>query len=156
MEGRSNGGLLTGVAVTQRPDLWAAVVSIVPIYDLFRTVYRDPYGSYATTHEYGDPRVPEEAEWLIKYSPYQSVQEGTEYPATLISAGGNDVRCPPWHSRKVAAAMQAATTASHPILLRVHHDIGHGVGRPTSAVIDNETEWISFAMAHLGMDPAAL
>ena len=155
VEGRSNGGLLTGVAVTQRPDLWAAVVSIVPIYDLFRTVLLDPYGSYATTYEYGDPRVPKEAEWLIKYSPYQNARGETAYPATLISAGGNDVRCPPWHARKLAAALQAAAAADNPVLLRVHQGIGHGVGRPTSAAIDNESEWISFAMAHLGMEPAA-
>ena len=124
--GASNGGLLTGVAVTQRPDLFRAVVSPVPLLDLMRYT-RDAYTAECT-EEYGDPRDPEEAAWVYAYSPYHNVRDGESYPATLVICGEEDVRCPTWHGRKTVARLQQATTSDAPILLRVWPGAGHLAG----------------------------
>lgn len=147
--GASNGGLLTGVAATQRPDLFRAVVSQVPLLDLMRYT-QDSYTGECT-EEYGDPRKPEEVAWGYSYSPYHNVREGTAYPATLIVCGEEDIRCPPWHGRKTAARLQHATTSKAPILLRVWPGAGHlaGIlGEP-----EKSAEWVGFVMRQLGMKP---
>ncbi|SEH03293.1 prolyl oligopeptidase [Nonomuraea solani] len=149
--GVSNGGLLAGVAVTQRPELWRAVVCGVPKLDLMR-VDRDPLGTAATLPEYGDPRDPADAPVLMAYSPYHHVEPGTPYPAILLDAGANDPRCPAWHSRKFAARAQAATTSAHPVLLRVWSGAGHG-GTGWSTIVAQQTYWLAFVMRELGLTP---
>ncbi|MFI7707317.1 prolyl oligopeptidase family serine peptidase [Nonomuraea sp. NPDC049480] len=148
-QGTSNGGLLAGVAVTQRPELWRAVVCGAPKLDLMR-VDRDPVGTAATLLEYGNPNDPADAPVLMAYSPYHNVRPGTAYPAILLDAGENDPRCPAWHARKFAARVQATTTSSHPVLLRVWADAGHG-GTSWSTVVRQQTDWLSFVMRELGL-----
>jgi prolyl oligopeptidase len=147
--GGSNGGLLTGAAVTQRPDLFRVVVSLVGLYDMMK-VTRDPYSSvnYA---EYGDPDDEGQAPWLYAYSPVHNAA-AADYPATLVMVGTNDMRCWPWHGRKLIAAMQHADTGGRPILLRCAEDCGHG-----SVFTDPRRvgEWMSFLMRELGVDPTA-
>jgi prolyl oligopeptidase len=146
--GASNGGLLTGAAVTQRPDLFRVVVSMVPLYDMLK-FQRDPYTATCVL-EYGDPNDPRDAEWLYAYSPYHNVREA-DYPATLIYCGTHDMRCWPWQSRKLAAQLQAANTGQLPVLLRAAEDGGH---LSVMAVPERVTEWMSFLMSELRMDPA--
>jgi prolyl oligopeptidase len=147
--GWSNGGLLTGVAVTQRPDLFRAAVSLMPLLDMMRFT-RDSY-SAECTEEYGDPRDPEEVGWVYAYSPYHNVREGEAYPATLVVCGGEDIRCLAWHGRKTVARMQHDTGADAPILLRVWPGDGHlagGLAEPEKAA-----EWVGFVMAQLDLEP---
>src|ERR1700690_65730 len=115
-----------GAALTQRPDLFRAVVSFVGIYDMLR-VELDPNGAFNTT-EFGTVKDPAEFKALYAYSPYHHVVKGTAYPAVLMLTGANDGRVNPMHSRKFAAALQAATSSSHPILLRISKTSGHGIG----------------------------
>jgi prolyl oligopeptidase len=146
--GASNGGLLTGAAVTQRPDLFRVVVSMVPLYDMLK-FQRDPYTATCVL-EYGDPNDPRDAAWLYAYSPYHNVREA-DYPATLIYCGTHDMRCWPWQSRKLAARLQAANTGQLPVLLRAAEDGGH---LSVMAVPERVTEWMSFLMSELSMDAA--
>jgi prolyl oligopeptidase len=145
--GASNGGLLTGAALTQRPDLFGVVVSMVPLYDMLKFT-RDPYTATCVL-EYGDPSVPREAEWLYAYSPYHNVREA-EYPATLIVCGTHDMRCWPWQARKLAARVQAANTGERPVLLRAAEDGGH---LSVLAVPEAIAEWLGFLMSELGLAP---
>ncbi|MGP4100299.1 prolyl oligopeptidase family serine peptidase [Nonomuraea sp. KM90] len=151
VQGASNGGLLAAVAVTQRPDLWRAAVCTAPKLDLMRVV-RDPVGTAATLPEYGNPNNPADAPVLMAYSPYHHVEPDTAYPAILLDAGANDPRCPVWHSRKFAARAQAATTSSHPVLLRVWSGAGHG-GTGWSTIVQQQTYWLAFVMHELGLTP---
>lgn len=122
--GGSNGGVMAAAVAVQRPDLFRASVPQVPISDLLARV-RDPV-TMVSTLDYGDPNDPAMAKVLYAWSPYQNVQDGVAYPAVLLDSGANDPRCPPWHSRKLAARMQQASTGDLPILLRVRADAGHG------------------------------
>ncbi|TYB65263.1 prolyl oligopeptidase family serine peptidase [Nonomuraea sp. PA05] len=151
VQGASNGGLLAGVAVTQRPDLWRAAVCGAPKLDLMR-VTRDPIGTAATLPEYGNPNDPADAPVLMGYSPYHHVRPGTPYPAILLDAGANDPRCPAWHSRKFAARTQSATTSPHPVLLRVWEGAGHG-GASWSTIVEQQTYWLAFVMRELDLVP---
>jgi prolyl oligopeptidase len=145
-QGGSNGGLVAGAAITQRPDLFRAVVARVPLLDCLRA------GRFALVMEFGDPRNPVDARVLAAYSPYHNVRQAS-YPAVLLDAGENDPRCPPWHARKMAARLQAANRSDHPILLRVWRDSGH-VGGNRSTQIDQSTDWLAFVMQELGMELA--
>lgn len=133
--GGSNGGLLVGATITQRPDLYAAAVCSAPLLDMVRY---QRFGLGVTwTEEYGDADVPEELDWLLAYSPYHRVSAGTAYPAVLFTVFEGDTRVDPLHARKMAAALQAATTrplAEAPVLLRLERDVGHG-GRALSRSI---------------------
>ena len=100
-QGASNGGLVAGAAITQRPDLFRAVVAQVPLFDCLRA------SRFAMMMEFGDPHDPADARVLATYSPYHNVRDAS-YPAVLLDAGENDPRCPPWHARKMAARLQAA------------------------------------------------
>ena len=129
--GGSNGGLLTGVAVTQRPELWSAVISSVPLLDMLR--YQRFLMAKFWVPEYGSSENAEQFPWLRAYSPYQHVESGRKYPAVLFTAGENDTRVHPLHARKMAALMQHETgsdPATEPILLQVERDGGHGRGKP--------------------------
>jgi prolyl oligopeptidase len=146
--GASNGGLTTGVAVTQRPHLWRAVCSMVPFCDLVK-FKRDAY-TETFKEEYGDPDDPEQLRWLLSYSPYHNVRDGERYPATLIYCGANDMRCPPWHARKFAAALQAANHDREPILLRIRPRSGHLEVKSDPTQV---AEWLGFLMRELGLVP---
>lgn len=149
IEGGSNGGLLMGAALTQRPDLFRAVVSHVGLYDMLR-VELDPNGEFNIT-EYGTVKDPEQFRALYGYSPYHRVKDRTAYPAVLLLTGVNDGRVNPGHSRKMAARLAAATTSGLPILLRTSMDTGHGRGTSLSRVVDRSADVYAFLFKELGM-----
>jgi prolyl oligopeptidase len=152
MTGRSNGGLMAGVAATQRPDLWRVLVARVPVTDLIG-ILRDPYGRFVLGGEYGDPNDADEIRRIAGFSPYHLVKGGIEYPAMFIEAGAMDPRCPPWHARKLAARLQAANHSAFPILLRIHDNAGHGLATPKAIQLSGYTQWLAFLMQELGMVP---
>lgn len=150
--GGSNGGLMAGVAITQRPDLWRVVVPHVPLLDVIGSC-RDPYGLGATVAEFGNPWDADEVRRLASISPYHLVEEGKAYPALFIDAGDTDPRCPPWHARKFVARMQAASSSEEPILVRIWENVGHGWATPKKVQVTESTEWLAFTMRQLGMTP---
>lgn len=149
--GGSNGGLLVGAAVTQRPDLFAAAVCSAPLLDMVRYQL---FGLGVTwTEEYGDASDPTELGWLLGYSPYHRVVEGASYPATLFTVFEGDTRVDPLHARKLAAALQAATSGdptTHPILVRRETGVGHG-GRSLSRSIGLSVEQLQFVADRTGL-----
>ena len=148
IEGGSNGGLLMGAVVTQRPELFRAVSSAVGIYDMVR-VELDPNGQFNTT-EFGTVKDEAQFRALHAYSPYHRVQDGAKYPAMFLPAGANDGRVNPSHSRKMAARLQAATASDRPIYLLME-DTGHGLGTPMSLFIEQVTDDLGFLFDQLGM-----
>jgi prolyl oligopeptidase len=149
MLGGSNGGLLMGAQITQHPALARAVVSAVGIYDMIR-VELDPNGAFNTT-EFGTVKNPAEFKALYAYSPYHRVVKGTAYPSVLMLTGANDGRVNPLHSRKFAAALQAATASKNPILLRISKTSGHGIGSSLEERINESTDEVTFLFDQLGM-----
>jgi prolyl oligopeptidase len=150
--GGSNGGLLVGAAVTQRPDLFAAAVCAVPLLDMVR-YHRFLMARYWVP-EYGDPDNPEHFKWLRAYSPYHNVRDGLRYPAILFTAGENDSRVHPLHARKMAALLQSVAAndlETHPILLWVDRSAGHGAGKPLWLRIRDAADSLSFAMWQTGL-----
>ncbi|KRD41528.1 peptidase S9 [Cellulomonas sp. Root930] len=146
--GGSNGGLLVGAALTQRPDLFAAVVCSAPLLDMVRY---QRFGLGVTwTEEYGDADDPTELGWLLGYSPYHRVAEGTAYPATLFTVFEGDTRVDPLHARKLAAALQAATSSDRPVLVRRERGVGHG-GRALSRTIGLTVEQLQFVADRTGL-----
>ena len=150
VEGGSNGGLLMGAFLTQRPDLARAVVSHVGIYDMLR-IELDPNGQFNIT-EFGTVKDPEQFQALYAYSPYHHVQNGTKYPAVLLTTGDNDGRVNPAQSRKMAARLQAATASDQPILFRSTAGAGHGIGSSLKIRIAEQADVLSFLFDQLGMD----
>ena len=148
-QGESNGGLLMGAILTQRPDLFRAVVSSVGIYDALR-VELTPNGAFNVT-EFGTVKDSEQFKALNAYSPYHKVKDGTPYPAVLLTAGENDGRVDPYNSRKMAARLQAATSSGKPILLRISPDTGHGIGTGLDKRIEESADIYAFLMGQLGM-----
>ncbi|MGQ0844867.1 MAG: prolyl oligopeptidase family serine peptidase [Sporichthyaceae bacterium] len=145
--GGSNGGLLVGAAMTQRPDLYAAVVCSAPLLDMVRY---ELFGLGETWNsEYGTAEKPEEFAWLYAYSPYHAVREGTEYPALLLTIFDGDTRVDCMHARKFAAALQHANAAQTPILVRAEGDVGHGA-RALSKSVEVSVDSMTFAAAHTG------
>jgi len=150
--GGSNGGLLTGAMVTQRPDLFSAVISAVPLLDMVR--YQNFLMARYWVPEYGTAENASQFEYIRRYSPYHNIKPGTKYPATLITAGENDSRVHPLHARKMAAAMQAASASdpdAEPVLLWVDRDAGHGGGKPRHLQIRDIADQRLFMMWQLGM-----
>jgi prolyl oligopeptidase len=148
ISGGSNGGLLVGAALTQRPDLFASVVCSAPLLDMVRY---ERFGLGATWNdEYGSAEVPEELEWLLSYSPYHHVVEGVDYPAVLFTVFDGDSRVDPLHARKLCAALQWATSGDRPILLRRERDVGHGA-RSVSRSIDLTVDTLAFEADRLGL-----
>jgi len=150
ISGRSNGGLLVGVALTQRPDLCAAVWCGVPLLDMIR--FPEFLIARLWTDEYGDPDAAEEFAWLWAYSPYHHVTDGTRYPAVLLTTAEGDTRVDPLHARKMAAALQSAAVGQdeHPILLHQEGRAGHGVGKPASKRADELADALTFFAWQLG------
>jgi len=147
--GGSNGGLLMGAALTQRPDLFRAVVSFVGIYDMLR-VELDPNGAFNVT-EFGTVKDPDQFKALYAYSPYHHVKDGTAYPAILMPTGENDHRVNPMESRKMTARLQAANSSDHPILLRTTSNAGHGIGTSLDEQIEEQADVFSFLFDQLGI-----
>jgi prolyl oligopeptidase len=153
IQGGSNGGLLMGAELTQHPEAFKAVVSHVGIYDMLR-VELDPNGKFNVT-EYGSVTDPKQFDALYAYSPYHHVKDGVAYPAVLFMTGANDPRVSPYHSRKMTARLQEATTSSAPILLRTSANTGHGIGSPLAAQVDETTDAFAFLFQQLGVTYAA-
>lgn len=150
--GGSNGGLLTGATVVQRPDLFSAVISAVPLLDMIR--YQNFLMARYWVPEYGSAENADQYTFIKKYSPYQNVKPGTKYPAVLFTAGENDTRVHPLHARKMAALMQNATGSDQdqdPILLWVDREAGHGGGKPLHLRIRDVADQRIFMMWQLGM-----
>jgi len=152
IHGGSNGGLLMGAAITQRPDLAPAVWCAVPLLDMIR--FPQFLIARLWTDEYGDPDVAEEFAWLHAYSPYHRVVEGTRYPAVLFTTAEGDTRVDPCHARKMAALLLAegAGQDERPVLLLQHGRAGHGVGKPASMRIDEGADVLSFFTWQLALD----
>lgn len=149
--GGSNGGLLVGALVTQRPDLFRAAICNVPLLDMLR--YQRFLIAKLWIPEYGTATDPKQYPWLRAYSPYHHVQDGTPYPATLFLTAESDSRVDPLHARKMAARLQAATSSERPILLRVESKAGHGAGKPRSKQIEDVTDQYTFLFKELGIEP---
>ena len=147
--GGSNGGLLVGAALTQRPTACAAVVCSAPLLDMVRY---ERFGLGRTWNdEYGTAEDPEELGWLLSYSPYHAVREATPYPAVLFTVFEGDSRVDPLHARKTCAALQAATSSDAPVLLRDEGDVGHGA-RSVSRTVGLTVDTLTFLAAHTGLD----
>jgi len=153
IQGGSNGGLLMGAMMTQRPDLFRAVVCQVPLLDMLR--YQNFQIAKLWIPEYGSAENPEQFRWLYAYSPYQHVKAGTEYPAILFMTGDFDTRVDPMHAKKMAALMQAegknGQSKTRPILLRIESKAGHGAGKPVAKQIEEFTDIYSFLFWQLGV-----
>jgi prolyl oligopeptidase len=151
ISGGSNGGLLVGAALTQRPELFAAVVCSAPLLDMVRY---ERFGLGETWHdEYGTAADPVQLGWLLSYSPYHHVREGTHYPAVLFTVFDSDTRVDPLHARKMCAALQHAdpgSLAGRPVLLRRESDVGHGA-RAVSRSVALGSETLAFAAFHTGL-----
>ena len=151
--GGSNGGLLVGAALTQSPELFRAVVCQVPLLDMVR--YHLFRIARLWIPEYGSPDDPDAFHWLLAYSPYHRVKDGVSYPAVLLTTGESDSRVDPLHARKMAARLQAATSSSRPVLLRVESRAGHGQGKPITKVLLEWTDVWTFLFEELGIAPQA-
>ena len=150
--GRSNGGLLVGAVLTQRPDLFGAALPSVGVLDMLR------YQTASTnarqwSSDYGLSENPEQFQALYAYSPVQNVRKGVCYPPTLITTADHDDRVVPWHSYKFAAALQAAQLCPNPILLRVQTRAGHGAGKPMSMQIEDYADQWAFLARWLALPP---
>ena len=150
ISGGSNGGLLVGATLNQRPDLFGAALPAVGVMDMLRfqkfTIGR------AWTSDYGSSDNPEEFAAIYKYSPLHNIKEGTKYPAVLVTTSDHDDRVVPAHSFKYAATLQSAQGGDAPILIRIETNAGHGAGKPTAKVIEEQADIYGFLMKNLGMD----
>ncbi|HJY85505.1 MAG TPA: prolyl oligopeptidase family serine peptidase [Candidatus Acidoferrales bacterium] len=152
IRGSSNGGLLVGAALTQRPDLFGAVVCGYPLLDMLR--YHKFLVARWWVPEYGSSDDPEQFKYIYAYSPYQQVKPGGKYPAVLLISGDSDTRVDPLHARKMTARLQAATASSQPVLLHYDTKAGHSGGTPISKQVDDLTDELSFLFWRLGLLPA--
>ncbi|MCB9566428.1 MAG: S9 family peptidase [Myxococcales bacterium] len=153
INGRSNGGLLVGAAMTQRPDLFKVALPGVGVLDMLR-FHKFTIG-WAWVPDYGSSEDPAEFKALYKYSPLHNLKAGTEYPATLIHTADHDDRVVPGHSFKFAAALQDAHKGDNPVMIRIETKAGHGAGKPTSKKIEEAADLWAFAAANLGMEFSA-
>ncbi len=149
IQGASNGGLLVGACLTQRPDLFGAALPAVGVLDMLR--YHKFTIGWAWQSDYMCSDTKEGFENLIKYSPLHTIKPGTKYPATLVTTGDHDDRVVPAHSHKFTATLQAAQAGDAPILTRIETDAGHGAGKPTSKRIAENADIYGFLFKTLGM-----
>jgi len=152
IQGGSNGGLLVGACMTQRPDLFAACLPAVGVMDMLRfqeftagRYWVDDYGSSQASRE--------EFDALFAYSPYHNIQDGVEYPATMVTTADTDDRVVPGHSFKFAARLQAAHQGDNPVLIRIETKAGHGAGKPTAKIIEEAADQWAFIAKQTGMVP---
>jgi len=150
IQGGSNGGLLVGATLTERPDLFQAVVCQYPLLDMLRyhKFLRGPFW----VPEYGSADDAAQFKYLLNYSPYHNVKDGVRYPAVLFITGDGDTRVAPLHARKMTARLQAATGSSRPILLLYDTKSGHSGGRPLNKQIEENAQALSFLFIQLGID----
>jgi prolyl oligopeptidase len=148
ISGGSNGGLLVGAALTQRPDLFQAVACQYPLLDMVR--YHQFLLGKLWIPEYGSSDDPKQFEVVYKYSPYHHVRKGVKYPAVLFVTGDSDTRVAPLHARKMAALVQASSGSDRPVLLRYDTKAGHSAGLPVSKQVEELTDVLSFLLAEVG------
>ncbi len=152
INGGSNGGLLIGAVLNQRPDLFAAAVPEVGVMDMLR-YHRFTIG-WAWASDYGTSEESEEMfKYLLGYSPLHNIKPGTRYPAVMVMTADHDDRVVPAHSFKYAATLQSAQAGEAPVIIRIEEKAGHGAGKPTSKVIESVTDKFAFIMYNLGMNP---
>ncbi|MFF0268845.1 prolyl oligopeptidase family protein [Kribbella sp. NPDC004536] len=151
IHGRSNGGLLVGAVMTQRPDLFAVALPGVGVLDMLRFHLFTVGAAWAS--DYGLPDDPDQFEDLFAYSPLHRVSDGTAYPATLVVTGDHDDRVVPLHSHKFIAALQNAQSGPQPVLTRVEVNTGHGFGKPAAMVASEWADLLAFAAHHVGLVP---
>ncbi len=151
IHGRSNGGLLVGAAMTQRPDLFAVALPGVGVMDMLRFHLFTVGAAWAS--DFGHPDDAEQFEDLRAYSPLHRLREGTAYPATLVVTGDHDDRVVPLHSHKFIAALQHAQSASVPVLTRIEVNTGHGFGKPAAKIASEWADLLAFAAHHVGLVP---
>ncbi len=142
ISGGSNGGLLIGAVVTQRPELYRAAICAVPLLDMVR--YHKFLIARLWIPEYGDPDKADDFKWIHAYSPYHRVKDGATYPAVFFTTAESDTRVDPCHARKMAARMQAATGSGLPIFLHIEQKAGHGAGKPIAKIIEDIVDQLSF------------
>ena len=150
IQGGSNGGLLVGAAMTQRPELFGVTLPAVGVMDMLR-FHRFTAGRY-WTDDYGSAENPEEFKALYAYSPYHNIRPGVTYPPTLVTTADTDDRVVPGHSFKFAAALQKAQAGNAPVLIRIETRAGHGGGKPTSKRIEEAADLYAFAIHHTPLD----
>ena len=148
--GGSNGGLLVGAFVTQRPDLARAAICDVPLLDMVR--FHHFYAATMWATEYGHPDDPEQFEWLYAYSPYHHIESGADYPAIFLTTAESDARVHPSHAMKMTARLQAETGSDRPILLDFERAAGHGMGTTMSLTLDQYVDYYSFLFGQLGVE----
>jgi prolyl oligopeptidase len=146
--GGSNGGLLIGACLNQRPDLFGAAIPAVGVMDMLR-FHKFTIG-WAWTSDYGDPDTQADFDTVLKYSPLHNIKP-VAYPPTLVITSDHDDRVAPAHSFKYAATLQAMQTGSAPILIRIETKAGHGAGKPTTKIIDERADIFAFLSKSLGM-----
>ena len=152
IDGGSNGGLLVGACMTQRPDLYAVAIPEVGVLDMLR--YNQFTIGWSWTSDYGNSQESKEMfEYLKGYSPLHNIKPGVKYPATLVMTGDHDDRVVPAHSFKFAATLQADNAGNKPTLIRIDSKAGHGAGKPIGKVIEAQADMWSFVMSNLGMNP---
>lgn len=149
IQGGSNGGLLIGAVLNQRPELFGAALPAVGVMDMLR--FPKFTIGWAWTSDYGSPDNPEEFKAIYAYSPLHNIKKGTKYPATLITTADHDDRVFPAHSFKYAATLQEAQAGNAPVLIRIETKAGHGAGKPTAKVIEEQADLYGFLMKNLGM-----
>ena len=152
IQGGSNGGLLVGACMTQRPDLYGACLPAVGVMDMLR-FHKFTAGRFWVDY-YGSADNPEEFQALIKYSPYQNLKAGVQYPATMVTTADTDDRVVPGHSFKFAAQLQASQSGRAPVLIRIETRAGHGAGKPTAKIIEEAADQWAFLVKTLEMDIA--
>jgi prolyl oligopeptidase len=151
IEGRSNGGLLVGACITQRPDLYKVALPAVGVMDMLR--YHKFTIGWAWATDYGTSEIAEQYKFLRKYSPLHNVRAGQKYPATLITTADHDDRVVPAHSFKFASELQYKNEGENPILIRIDTSAGHGAGKPTLKKIEEAADIVSFMLYNLGVAP---
>ncbi|HRJ90333.1 MAG TPA: prolyl oligopeptidase family serine peptidase [Pyrinomonadaceae bacterium] len=149
IQGGSNGGLLVGAVLNQRPDLFGAALPAVGVMDMVR--FTEFTVGAAWKSDYGDPKDPKEFAALYAYSPLHNIKKGTKYPATMVTTADTDDRVFPAHSFKYAAALQDAQAGDKPILIRIETKAGHGAGKPTSKQIEEQADIYGFLVKSLGI-----
>jgi len=149
IRGGSNGGLLVGACLTQRPELFAVAIPQVGVLDMLR--YHKFTVGWGWAVEYGSSDYKEQFEYLIKYSPLHNIRKGVCYPATLVTTADHDDRVVPAHSFKFAATLQAAQKCERPTLIRIDSKAGHGAGKPTTKLIDEAADIWSFVFYNMGV-----
>jgi prolyl oligopeptidase len=149
IEGRSNGGLLVGACMTQRPDLFGAALPAVGVMDMLR--FNKFTIGWAWESDYGSPEDPEQFKVLYSYSPLHNLKPGTTYPATLVTTADHDDRVVPAHSYKFISALQAAQAGENPVLIRIQTKAGHGFGKPTDVLIEEYTDILAFLVKTLAI-----